>query len=140
MAEQKRVRSPRRKAGKRPEILDLSHLTGLGVRTRRARYLRDARTFLVPALLTARLLAEKGIFEFVTAARRIKREAPGVRFILLGGLDSNPHGISRADVEAWLGEGLLEWPGHAPVRPWLAQASVFVLPSYYREGVPRSIQ
>jgi len=37
-------------------------------------------------------------------------------------------------------EGLLEWPGHVPVKPWLAQASVYVLPSYYREGVPRSTQ
>lgn len=91
-------------------------------------------------MLAARLLAEKGIFEFVAAARQIKRDAPQVRFVLLGGLDSNPHGISRADVEAWVAEGLLEWPGHVPVRPWLAQASVFVLPSYYREGVPRSIQ
>lgn len=94
----------------------------------------------VTFVLAARLLAEKGIFEFVAAARRIKREAPGVRFILLGGLDSNPHGISRDDVAAWVTEGLLEWPGHVPVRPWMAQASVFVLPSYYREGVPRSIQ
>src|SRR5690606_24643552 len=34
----------------------------------------------------------------------------------------------------------LEWPGHVPVQPWLSRASVFVLPSYYREGVPRSIQ
>ena len=53
MAEQKRVRSPRGKAGRPSEILDLSRLTGLGIRTRRARYLRDARTFLVPVLLTA---------------------------------------------------------------------------------------
>ncbi|WP_196259674.1 glycosyltransferase family 4 protein [Pelagibacterium limicola] len=91
-------------------------------------------------MLAARLLAEKGIFQFVEAARAIKREAPEARFVLLGGLDSNPHGIARADVEAWVAEGILEWPGHVPVKPWLAQASVFVLPSYYREGVPRSIQ
>ncbi len=38
-------------------------------------------------------------------------------------------------------EGTFEWPGHVPdIRPWMAKASVFVLPSYYREGVPRSIQ
>ena len=40
----------------------------------------------------------------------------------------------------WVDEGLVEWPGHVPVKPWLDQASVFVLPSYYREGIPRSIQ
>jgi len=92
-------------------------------------------------LFAARLLREKGILEFVEAARRIKAKYPDVRFILLGGLDTNPGAISREEVEGWVKEGLIEWPGHVPdVRPYIAQASVFVLPSYYREGVPRSIQ
>jgi len=43
-------------------------------------------------------------------------------------------------VEGWVREGVLEWPGHVPVQPFLKQTSVFVLPSYYREGVPRSTQ
>src|SRR3546814_12459893 len=47
--------------------------------------------------------------------------------------------MSLAEVQSWVDAGLIEWPGHVPVRPWLAQASVFVLPSY-REGVPRSTQ
>ena len=60
------------------------------------------------------------------------------RFILLGGLDSNPGALPREEVESWADD--VEWPGHVPdVRPWLARASVFVLPSY-REGVPRSTQ
>ena len=92
-------------------------------------------------LLAARLLREKGVREFVEAARRIKAKYPDARFILLGGLDTNPGAISREEVEGWVKEGLIEWPGHVPdVRPYIAQASVFVLPSYYREGVPRSIQ
>ncbi|HWJ88939.1 MAG TPA: glycosyltransferase family 4 protein [Pelagibacterium sp.] len=94
----------------------------------------------VTFVLAARLLEEKGIFQFVEAARRIKSESPETRFILLGGLDTNPNGIARSQVQSWVDEGLVEWPGHVPVRDWLAQASVFVLPSYYREGVPRSIQ
>lgn len=52
MADQKKVRSSRKKRGKRPEIRDLSHLTRLGARTRRMRYLRDARTFLFPIIFT----------------------------------------------------------------------------------------
>ena len=114
-------------------------VNGTGVDLADWRFARPV-TEPITFMLAARLLAEKGIFEFVAAARQIKRDAPQVRFVLLGGLDSNPHGISRANVEAWVAEGLLEWPGHVPVRSWLAQASVFVLPSYYREGVPRSIQ
>ena len=91
-------------------------------------------------LLAARLLREKGVREFVEAARQIKAKYPDTRFILLGGLDTNPGAISREEVEGWVKEGLIEWPGHvADVKPYLAQASVFVLPSY-REGVPRSIQ
>jgi glycosyltransferase involved in cell wall biosynthesis len=48
----------------------------------------------------------------------------------------------RADeVEPWVRAGVVDWPGHVgDVRPWLSDADVFVLPSYYREGVPRSIQ
>ena len=91
-------------------------------------------------LLAGRLLREKGVMEFVEVARRIKAKYPDTRFVLLGGLDTNPGAISREEVEGWVKEGLIEWPGHVPdVRPYIAQASVFVLPSY-REGVPRSIQ
>ncbi|MCP8882622.1 glycosyltransferase family 4 protein [Devosia sp. XJ19-1] len=97
-------------------------------------------TVPVTFLLAARLLAEKGIHDYVAAAKTIKASAPHSRFLLLGGLDSNPNGISRTQVEQWVADGLIEWPGHVPVRPWLAQASVYVLPSYYREGIPRSIQ
>ena len=60
--------------------------------------------------------------------------------MLLGGMDLNPGGLQQAEVQAWVDEGLLEWPGHVPVQPWLVQTSVYVLPSYYREGVPRSTQ
>lgn len=90
-------------------------------------------------LLAARLLREKGIVEYAEAARRVKRRYPNVRFVLLGGLDPNPGGLTQSEVEEWVREGLLEWPGHVDVRPWLAQTSVYVLPSY-REGVPRSTQ
>ena len=94
----------------------------------------------VTFLLAARLLREKGIVEYAEAARNVKTKYPAVRFILLGGLDPNPGGLTQYEVEAWVHEGLLEWPGHVAVKPWLAQASVYVLPSYYREGVPRSTQ
>lgn len=94
----------------------------------------------VTFLLAARLLREKGIVEYAEAARRVKARYPDVRFILLGGLDTNPAGVHADEVQAWAKDGLLEWPGHVSVKPWLAQASVYVLPSYYREGVPRSTQ
>lgn len=86
-----------------------------------------------------RLLRDKGVLDFVAAARVVKRLSPQTRFVIVGGLDDNPESIRGADVRSWVEEDLLEWPGHVPVRPWLEKTSVFVLPSY-REGVPRSTQ
>lgn len=95
----------------------------------------------VTFLLMARLLREKGIVEYVEAARLVKRTHPEARFVLLGGVDLNPTALSAAEIREWVDQGLVEWPGHVDdVRDWVARASVFVLPSFYREGVPRSTQ
>ncbi len=91
-------------------------------------------------ILVARLLRDKGICEFVAAARILRAEYPSVSFLVVGGIDDNPTGITRSEMEAWVAEGLIDWPGHVSVKPWLTRAHVFVLPSYYREGVPRSTQ
>ncbi|MCS7241048.1 MAG: glycosyltransferase family 4 protein, partial [Candidatus Bipolaricaulota bacterium] len=90
--------------------------------------------------LIARLLREKGVREFAEAARRVKEEYPQARFLLIGPLDTNPGAIREEEVRGWVKDGILEWvPWTEDVRPYLAQTSVYVLPSY-REGVPRSTQ
>jgi glycosyltransferase involved in cell wall biosynthesis len=90
-------------------------------------------------LLIARLLIDKGIREFVEAARLVKRERPRARFVLVGWFDANPAAISREEVEGWVAEGVIEFPGFASdVRPHIAGCDVYVLPSY-REGMPRTI-
>lgn len=89
-------------------------------------------------LLIARLIWDKGIGEYVEAARNLKKLYPSVSFRLLGPLDTNPTAISRSQVAAWEKEGI-EYLGETrDVRPYLAASSVFVLPSY-REGTPRSV-
>jgi len=86
-----------------------------------------------------RLVVEKGILDYVEAARRVRARHPGARFLVVGGLDPNPASASRAQVEGWVQDGTIEWLGELrDVRPALAQASVLVLPSY-REGTPRSV-
>ena len=90
-------------------------------------------------LFIGRLLREKGIEQFVAAARRVKERYPAAECVVLGDVDSNPGGIQAQQMQAWVDEGLIIWPGHVAVTPWLACSSVFVLPSY-REGVPRSTQ
>ena len=92
-------------------------------------------------ILIARMLREKGIYDFVEAARQVRELYPTARFLLVGGGDKNPGSVSEAELQAWAAEGLVEWPGQVKdVRPWLGKSSVFVLPSYYREGLPRSTQ
>ena len=89
-------------------------------------------------LFVGRLLRDKGIEEFVEAARRVRAEWPRARFQVLGFLDAeNRTAVSRAEVEAWVAEGTIEYLGEAEdVRPFLAAADCVVLPSY-REGLPR---
>lgn len=92
-------------------------------------------------LFVGRLLAEKGINEYVEAAKKVKDLHPEVRFVVIGGLDEeNPGGLSRQALNDLIASGVVEYPGHVKsVLQWLTDASVFVLPSY-REGVPCSTQ
>jgi lipopolysaccharide/colanic/teichoic acid biosynthesis glycosyltransferase/glycosyltransferase involved in cell wall biosynthesis len=91
-------------------------------------------------LLIARLMRDKGISEYVEAARMLKARYPTARFQLLGPLDSNPSGISADELSRWSAAGDIEYLGETrDVRPFLAACHVFVLPSYYREGLPRTI-
>ena len=91
-------------------------------------------------LLVARLLRNKGLGEFVAAARAIRARNPAVRCQLLGPLDANPEAISANDIAAWQAEGVIEYLGEThDVAPYFAAASVFVLPTWYREGLPRTI-
>lgn len=89
-------------------------------------------------LMISRLLRDKGVCEFVEAARLVRRSYPRTHFQLLGGLDPNPNGVSARELEAWRAEGVIEYLGTAgDVRPIIASSHVCVLPSYYGEGVPR---
>jgi glycosyltransferase involved in cell wall biosynthesis len=91
-------------------------------------------------LLMARLIGDKGVREYAAAAARIRQCNPEVRFLLAGRIDSNPEAIKQHELDGWIAAGDLEYLGHvADVRPLIAQATVYVLPSYYREGTPRTV-
>jgi glycosyltransferase involved in cell wall biosynthesis len=90
-------------------------------------------------LMIARLLRDKGVYEYVEAARQVRRAQPQARFVLVGPFDPNPAAVKPAEVEAWVREGVIEYGGAVDdVRPHIAACHVFVLPSY-REGTPRTV-
>jgi glycosyltransferase involved in cell wall biosynthesis len=101
----------------------------------------DGRNGEFVFLLVARMLWDKGVGEYVEAARSLKAIHPGAKFMLLGFLDvQNPSAIPRAQVEAWEAEGVVHYLGSTDdVFPFLREADCVVLPSYYREGVPRTL-
>lgn len=91
-------------------------------------------------LMIARLVHDKGVREFVDAARLLRQQRPQVRCQLLGFLDvENRTAVTRAEVNQWVSDGIVEYLGSADdVRPYIAASDCVVLPSY-REGTPRTL-
>ena len=130
--------------GESSRLLQTDVLSGSGVDCEHFRPVQPQATDAysrVTFLLVARIVKDKGISEFFQAALAVRKIEPRARFQLLGERDhSNPNVVSAKDLEAWQKDGILEWLGTVEdVRPILAAADVVVLPSYYREGVPRSL-
>lgn len=93
----------------------------------------------VAFVLVGRLVRGKGVMEFLDAARIVKSIHPQVRFNLVGPFDTNPTSLTPAQLAPYTSDGTVEYWGELEdVRPVLASSSVFVLPSYYGEGTPKS--
>ncbi|MBB5497162.1 glycosyltransferase family 4 protein [Paraburkholderia sp. MM5384-R2] len=121
-----------------PERARLLHGEGVDLEQFAFTPLRERAEFRF--VLIGRLLWDKGVGEYVEAARQLRARYRHARFQLLGpvGVD-NPSAITRDEVAAWEQEGVIEYLGEAhDVRPFIADADCVVLPSY-REGVPRTL-
>lgn len=92
-------------------------------------------------LFIGRLLKEKGICEYIQAAKIVKQRYPDTKFVVLGSIDnSNLGALSQDQLSMLIADGIIDYPGQVDnVVDWIADSDVFVLPSY-REGVPRSTQ
>ena len=120
---------------------EVSVLGGIGLELDQYGYV-PAPTDEVNFTFIGRLLKEKGIEYFLSAAQLVKQSFPNVTFTVLGATEpESASSVSLAKLEVLTSEGTVQYPGAVSNIPyWLAKCSVFVLPSYYREGVPRSTQ
>ena len=92
-------------------------------------------------LFIGRMLKEKGIHDFISAAKIVKQGYPNVQFTVLGAIDSsNPGALQQSELDKLVSLNIINYPGQVDnVQKWITDSHVFVLPSY-REGVPRSTQ
>lgn len=102
--------------------------------------LRDMQIDVLKVVLPARLLWDKGVAEFVEAARMLRAQGSKMHFVLAGSPDSgNPAAVPEEKLQEWVNEGLIEWLGHVDDMPALFQnVDVVALPSY-REGLPKGL-
>jgi glycosyltransferase involved in cell wall biosynthesis len=88
-------------------------------------------------LFIARLIKEKGLIEYIQACKVLKKKYPHVRFQILGGPSSNPSALPLREVISMCDQASIEYLGEHPSSlPFLKDCSVFVLPTFYREGIP----
>lgn len=90
-------------------------------------------------LMIARLLKDKGVREYVEAARMVRKNYPHAEFLLAGDLDENPSSVKREELDSWQNENIIRYVGYVEdVRSLYEDCDVYVLPSY-REGTPRTV-
>lgn len=99
----------------------------------------DARSLKV--IFTARMVKEKGTLILIEAAESLRKKYEGqVEFWLCGGLSKNPNAITEEELRARCDGHYIQWLGfRTDVKELLQQAHIVVFPSYYREGVPKSL-
>lgn len=89
-------------------------------------------------LLSARLIKEKGLYEYFEAAQNLKTKYPDVTFALIGLPAKNPSAVPEAEIQAIAEKGTISYLGESDnMSKTLDSVDVLVLPSYYREGIPR---
>lgn len=95
----------------------------------------------IKVLFTARMLREKGVADLVEAAEILRKDYQGkVEFLLCGDLSKNPSAMTQEEIRSLVDNKYIKWLGHrSDVNALLRESDIMCLPSYYREGVPRSL-
>lgn len=128
--------------GNKVKIINYRVVGGIGVDLNKYQYKEDKEngTNGLTFTMVSRLLIDKGIQEFISAAKAVKQHHPETTFQIVGGIDDNLGGISEQELKELKVNNIVTFIGKSDdVKTILENSDVFVLPSY-REGVPRSTQ
>lgn len=95
----------------------------------------------IKVIFTGRMIEEKGVLILIEAAEKLRKEFEDtVEFELVGGLYPNPKALTKQDIESRCDDKYIKWLGYRnDVKNLLAEASIVAFPSYYREGLPKSL-
>lgn len=116
-------------------------IKGSGVDLNQYCYTPEQESKKIKILLTARMIVEKGVFVLVDAALKLKEKyRDKVEFLLCGGLDDNPKAIKEEELKAVCDGGYIQWLGYrTDVLKLLKSCHIVAFPSYYKEGLPKSL-
>jgi glycosyltransferase involved in cell wall biosynthesis len=89
--------------------------------------------------MACRLLKEKGVYEYIEAAKQVKEQCPETEFLLVGTPDlENPNTVEQTEIDQWVSGGVINYLGHRNDIPNVfAESNIVCLPSFYGEGVPK---
>lgn len=116
-------------------------IKGSGVDLNQYCYTSELESQKIKVLLTARMIVEKGVFVLVDAALKLKEKyRDKVEFLLCGGLDDNPKAIKEEELKSVCDGGYIQWLGYrTDVLELLKSCHIVAFPSYYKEGLPKSL-
>lgn len=114
---------------------------GSGINLQNYDYTPEPTDGLIKIIFTARMVEDKGTLVLIDAAKKLEAGYKGkVQFLLCGGLDTNPNGITKEMLESKCDGDYIQWLGHRKdVLDLLKQSHIMAFPSWYREGLPKSV-
>lgn len=114
---------------------------GSGIDLANYDYTPEPKDEPIRIIFTARMVKDKGTLVLIEAAKKLEQTyQKRVRFLLCGGLDSNPHGITKEQLESLCDGEYIQWLGHRKdVLDLLKSSHIMAFPSWYREGLPKSV-
>lgn len=114
---------------------------GSGINLQNYDYTPEPTEGPIKIIFTARMVEDKGTLVLIDAAKKLEAEYKGkVQFLLCGGLETNPNGITKEVLESKCDGEYIQWLGHRKdVLELLKQSHIMAFPSWYREGLPKSV-